>query len=83
METVKNRPRNGKLKSVTNNNKNLDVLQSFQENPHLSLSRTAYDISQGSVFNILKRQKYHFFKLLLLENLWKMILIEKFNFVKK
>ena len=72
-------------KSTTNGDKSLDVLQLFQENPHLFVSRAAqaHDISQGSIFNILQRRRnIILIKLLLLKNLWKTILIKKFTFVK-
>lgn len=70
-ETVKDRPRSGRPKSAANDDKSLDVLQSFQENPHLSVSTAAqaHDISQGSVFNILKRQKYHSYKIIIAQEL--------------
>jgi len=96
-KTVKDRPRSGKAKSATNDDKNLDILQSFQENPsekkevriNLSVSRAAHDISQDSVFNILKRNitliKYHPYKIIIVQDL-----IEddfdrriQFSFVKK
>ncbi|XP_018377388.1 PREDICTED: uncharacterized protein LOC108770338 [Trachymyrmex cornetzi] len=69
--TVKDRPRSGRPKSATNDDKSLDVLQSFQENPHLSVSRAAqaHDISEGSVFNILQRQKYHPYKIIIAQEL--------------
>ncbi|KYN13642.1 hypothetical protein ALC57_14170, partial [Trachymyrmex cornetzi] len=58
-------------KSATNDDKSLDVLQSFQENPHLPVSRAAqaHDISQDSVFNILQRQKYHPYKIIIAQEL--------------
>jgi len=37
---VKNRPRTGRLATAINPEKSLDVLQSFVENPHISIRRT-------------------------------------------
>ncbi|XP_025161887.1 uncharacterized protein LOC112590219 [Harpegnathos saltator] len=47
--TVQDRPRSGRPKSAINNDMSLDVLLSFQENPHISVPRTAQaqDISQN------------------------------------
>lgn len=49
----------------------LDILLSFQENPHASVSKTAqaHNISQGSTFNILKRHKYHPYKIIVTQKL--------------
>ncbi|EFN75130.1 hypothetical protein EAI_15537, partial [Harpegnathos saltator] len=64
--TVKDRSRNGRPKSATNDDKTLHVLQSFQENLHLSVSKTAqaHDISEGSVSNI-KKSKYYPYKIVI------------------
>jgi len=72
-ETVKDRSRSKRPKSATNDDKSLDVLQSFQENPHLSVSKAAqtHNISQSSIFNILKRQKYHSYKIIINQELRK------------
>ncbi|EFN82448.1 hypothetical protein EAI_03403, partial [Harpegnathos saltator] len=58
-------------KSATNDDMILDVLLSFQENPHTSVPRTAqtHDISQGSILNILKKHKYHPYKIVIIQEL--------------
>jgi len=62
----------GKIRNKWSDDKRLDVLQSFQENSHLSVSKAQdYDISQNSVFNILKRQKYHPYKIIIAQKLMK------------
>ncbi|EFN88574.1 hypothetical protein EAI_05277, partial [Harpegnathos saltator] len=57
-------------KSATND-KTLNVLQSFQENPHLSVSKTAqaHDINEGNVSNILKKHKYYPYKIVIAQEL--------------
>ncbi|EFN89264.1 hypothetical protein EAI_01596, partial [Harpegnathos saltator] len=75
--TVQDRPRSGRPKSATNDDMSLDVLLSFQENPHTSVPRTAqaiskltaHDISQGSILNILKKHKYHPYKTVITQEL--------------
>jgi len=57
-ETVKDRSCNGKPKSmITNDDKSLNVLQLFLENPYLSVARAAqaHNVSQGNIFNIKKK----------------------------
>jgi len=39
-------------------------LESFQENPYLSRATQAHDFSQDNVSNILKRQKYYLYKII-------------------
>ncbi|EFN89592.1 hypothetical protein EAI_06030, partial [Harpegnathos saltator] len=58
-------------KSAKNDDMSLDVLLSFQENPHTSVPRTAqaHDISQGSILNILKKHKYHPYKIVITQEL--------------
>ncbi|EFN69196.1 hypothetical protein EAG_13720, partial [Camponotus floridanus] len=53
--TVKDRPRSGRPKFATTDDNSLDVLQSFQENPHLSVPKAAqaHNISSKSVRKIL------------------------------
>jgi len=69
--SVKNRPRSGRRKTATNNDKALNVLQSVVENPHISIDRVAqeHEISHGSVSKILKLNKWHPYKLYLCQEL--------------
>lgn len=69
--SVKNRPRSGRRKTATNNDKALNVLQSVVENPHISIDRVAqeHEISHGSVSKILKLNKWHPYKLHLCQEL--------------
>ncbi|KYN11080.1 hypothetical protein ALC57_16781 [Trachymyrmex cornetzi] len=57
--SVKSRLRSGRRKTATNNDKALDVLQSFVENPHISINRVAqeHEIGHASVSKILKLNK--------------------------
>lgn len=59
--SIKNRPRSGRRKTATDNDKALDVLQSFVEDPHISINRVAqeHEIGYGSVHKILKLNKWH------------------------
>ncbi|XP_025160557.1 uncharacterized protein LOC112589889 [Harpegnathos saltator] len=54
---VQDRPRSGRPKSAKNDDMSLDVLLSFQENPHTSVPRTAqaHDISQDEAMFPNKR----------------------------
>ena len=64
--TVRDLPKAGRPRSATNDEKSLDVLLSFTEDPHNSVRRAAQqnDISKSSVHNVLKRAKFHPFKVL-------------------
>lgn len=68
---VKNRPRPGRPKSSTLNEKQLDVTLSFVENPHLSTRQSAqhHDISHMAVDRILKTVKFHPYKITLIHEL--------------
>jgi len=70
--SVKNRSVLGRPKSATNPEKSLDtrILQSFIKNPHDS-SRKAlqHDIDQKSVLKILKNNKFHPYKVHLVQEL--------------
>ncbi|GAB1865891.1 DUF4817 domain-containing protein [Camponotus japonicus] len=70
--SIKNRPRSGRRKTATNNDKALDVLQSFVEDPHISINRVAqeHEIGYGSVHKILKLNKWHPYKLYLVQELF-------------
>lgn len=39
--SVKDKPRTGRAKTASNDDKNLEVLQSFVENPHASIRKEA------------------------------------------
>lgn len=69
--SVKNLPRSGRPKTATNEEKAVNVLQSFVENPHVSINRVAqeHEICHGSVHNILKVNKYHPYKVHLTQEL--------------
>ena len=69
--SVKNRLRSGRRKTATNNDKALDVLQSFVEDPHISINRVAqeHEIGYASVSKILKLNKWHPYKLHLVQEL--------------
>jgi len=69
--SIKNRPRSGRRKTTTKNDKALDVLQSFVEDPHISINRVAqkHKIGYGSVHKILKLNKWHPYKLHLVQEL--------------
>ncbi|XP_071576406.1 uncharacterized protein [Temnothorax nylanderi] len=63
--SVKSRFRSDRPSSATNNDKQLDVLQTFIENPHTSVNRAAqaHDIAPMSVHRILRKNKLHPYKL--------------------
>ena len=62
--TVKNRPRSGRPKTATTDNKKIDVLLSIQENPRQSTNQLALDheIDQKSVRTILHAENMHPYK---------------------
>jgi len=65
--SVKNRTIPGRLLSATVEKKLLDVIQSFVEDQRLSIRKAAqqYDTSRMSVQRILKRIKFHPYKILI------------------
>ncbi|RYA74223.1 hypothetical protein DD595_24580 [Enterobacter cloacae complex sp. 4DZ3-17B2] len=69
--SVKSRPKSGRPKTATNNDKALDVLQSFVEDSHISINRVAqeHEIGHASVSKILKLNKWHPYKLHLVQEL--------------
>ncbi|KYN18348.1 hypothetical protein ALC57_09344 [Trachymyrmex cornetzi] len=69
--SVKSGSKSGRRKTATNNDKALDVLQSFVENPHISINRVAqeHEIGHASVSKILKLNKWHPYKLHLCQEL--------------
>lgn len=69
--SIKNRPKTGRPKTATNDEKSLDVMQSFVENPFTSIRKTAleHDVSVGSVCNIIKKYNFHPYKVSLLQEL--------------
>lgn len=68
---IKDRPKSGRSKSSSNDEKSLDVLQSFIEDPHCSIRRCAqqHEMGAASVHKILKLNKWHPFKLKLVQEL--------------
>lgn len=68
---VKDMPKSGRPKSVTNHDKVLDVLVSVMDNPITSTTQLALDnaISQSSVVRILKKNKQKPYKIHLLHEL--------------
>lgn len=83
--SVRNRPLAGRPSTATNEEKSLDVLQSSVENPHETLRSAAlqHDIHHTSVLKIVKRNKFHPYKMRLVQDLMKMILIVVLNFVRR
>ena len=63
--SVRNRSKSGRPLSATNEEKQLDVLQTFVEDPNSSVPRVAqtHDIAPMSVWRILKKNKFHPYKL--------------------
>lgn len=68
---IRDLPRLGRPSSATNEEKSLDVLLSFTENPHHSIRRAAqeHDIGRSSVHKILNRAEFHPFKVKLVHKL--------------
>jgi len=55
---IRNCSKSDRLATATNENKALDVLQSFVEDPHTSINRVAqHEIGVTSVHKILKKNK--------------------------
>jgi len=67
--SVKNHPVLGRPKSVTNPEKSLDILQSLIKNPHDSSRKVTlqHDTDQKSVLKILKNNKFHPYKVHLVQ----------------
>jgi len=63
--SVKNRPRTEKSKTASNDDKNIEVLRSFVENPHTSIRKVNQqcDISKPTVQKTWKKNNYHPFKI--------------------
>jgi len=65
---VRNRPKSGRPATTTNENKALDVLQSFVEDPHISINRVAqHKIGTASIHKIFKKNKWHPYKFYLVQ----------------
>lgn len=64
-------PKSGRRKSPPNKERALDVLQSFVEGPHCTISRDLlqHDIARGSVHKILKLNKWYPYKISLVHEL--------------
>jgi len=71
MGSVRNRPTTGRPSTATTEEKSLDVLQSFVENPHETLRSVAlqHEIDPKSVHKILKVNKFHPYKIKLVQEL--------------
>ncbi|XP_011859565.1 PREDICTED: uncharacterized protein LOC105557041 [Vollenhovia emeryi] len=69
--SVKDEPRSGRPKTATNEQKSLEVILNFQENPHTSSRKVAQqtEISKTSVLQILKSHRYHPYKIKLVQEL--------------
>lgn len=80
--SVKDRPRSGRFKSVSNDEKSLDILQSFIETPNTSIRKVVaeHEVDQQSVHNILEKHKYYPYKVQYVQELVK-ILTKEWNFV--
>lgn len=70
--TVKDRARSSRPKEATNDEKSLSILQSFVEDPNVSLRRVALaqDVSLGSASKIMKMNKWHPYKIHLYQELF-------------
>lgn len=69
--SVSDKPRSGRPKSASNEEKSLGVLLNFQENVHSSTRKVAQQVgvSQTSVVRILNEHKYHPYKIKLVQEL--------------
>ena len=69
--SVRNRSKSGRPKSAKDDEHALDILQSFEENPHTSLRKVAQDqeVHFISVRNVLKKNKLKPYKIHLLQEL--------------
>lgn len=70
--SVSNLPKSGRLQSATNENVAQNIAISVEENPHLSSTELAntYEISRRSVGRILRREKYHPYKIRRVQELY-------------
>lgn len=69
--SIKDKPRSGRPKTATNPDAALDVLLTFEENPHASIRKTSQQtgVSRTSVGRILKLHDYHPYKIKLVQEL--------------
>jgi len=69
--SVKDRPRSGRPRDATNEEKSLDVLLSVTENPHTSIPKLEQEhgIAKGSIHKILKRNSFHPYKIFVTQEL--------------
>lgn len=69
--SVKNKPRKGRPQSAVSGNKALNTLLSIHEDPHLSTRELGglHDTSQRSVVNLFKKEKFHPYKIQLVQEL--------------
>ncbi|KAJ8912058.1 hypothetical protein NQ315_016747 [Exocentrus adspersus] len=68
---IKDKPRTGRPKSATNEEKSVEVMQSFIENKYISIPKAAqeHEISTFSVHRILKLCKFRSYKVHLIQQL--------------
>lgn len=69
--STKNRRKTGRSKSAINDNTSLDVLLDVLENPHTSISKLSlyHNVSKRSVRRILSKNKFHPYKVHLVQEL--------------
>lgn len=69
--SVKDRPRSGRSKTATDEDTRMIVMQSFVENPHASTRKVAkqLNISHFSVHSNLQLEKWHPYKMILVQEL--------------
>jgi len=69
--SVKDRPRSGRPKTATNDERSMEILLTFQENPHTSTRKAAQQTgsSQSSILKVMKLHHYHAYKIKLVQEL--------------
>lgn len=80
--TVKDLPRSGR---PLDENKTLDIALSLQKDPHLSTVSLAQNHAayRRTIGRFLKTEKYHSYKIYLVQELCKITMISVCNFVRK
>jgi len=68
---VKDRSRDGRPTFVSNDEKSATILQSFIKMPNTSARKVATEneVSQSSVYNILKKHKFHPYEMLYVQEM--------------
>lgn len=69
--SIKNKPKSGRPKTARSEDQRLNTLLTFTESPHVSTRQVGRDfgISQRSVCRVLKDEKYHPYKIQLVQEL--------------